>query len=239
MFVSIVLLALTYNPLIAGFLPYLKAGWPAVRTGFWLKRVDPWRARGTVGLLFHLCMALFRASLCGLAWLFGTLFYSIATGNEPDMVPGMIALSAIFAGSMLSTLLCWVGIVVAVRHGVRIFVATHLSHICKGDFTVAQTQRQGGVSLNPGRFIVVVATLTPILTLWFAAILTTVTNHWNRPQDPTPMILILLLPFLCLAGILLGAWLAERIMAKSPAECWGAQIPESEKVDTNWYQSAD
>jgi len=47
------------------------------------------------------------------------------------------------------------------------------------------------------------------------------------------------LPILVIACIAIVDFLASRIMAKSLAESWGAEVPASEAADTNWYQLTD
>ena len=237
-FVYIALMALTYNPLIAGCLPYLKAGWPAAQTAFWLKWSDPWRARGTVGFLFHLCMALFRAGACGTVCIIGMAVVFHVRQQQPNLIPVAVAISTILLGCILSSILGGIGVFIALRHGIRIYVATKLFKICRGDFAVAKTLAPRLDRTNPGNFIIIVAIVTPIMAFWFGAMLTTLPNQAQQQQETLPVIL-LLLPVLCIAGIAAAVWLSGRIMARTPAECWGAHIPESEKEDANWYQRAE
>ena len=226
--VSAVLLMLTLNPLLAGFLPYLRAGWPAARTAFWLKSADSWKARGTVGLLFHLCMALFRAGGSGFLSIVVTVIVAEVTHEQPDLILFAIAVLTIVFGCFLSTILSCFGAVIAVRHGVRIFVSSHLCKICHGDFTEARTLELGSVRTNPGNYILAVATATPMLTIWFVAMLMTMPGPMEKDDNIASFIILCLLPILGSLCIAIVIFLSRRIMAHSPVECWGAEAPESE-----------
>ena len=239
--VSIVLLMLTFNPLLTGFFPYLRAGWPAMKTAFWLKKEDPWKARGTVGFLFHLCMALFRAGTCALVCVICTGIVASVTQKEPNLIPFMIAMATIVFGCFLSSILAWIGVVIAFLHGIRIFVISNLFAVCHGDFTVTKSLGTGHVPINPANCIIGVATAVPSLTLWFIAMLTTVAEQGNRRNETMTAIILGLLPVLGITCIVMVVFLSSRIMARSPAECWGIDPPESDKneVSANWYRATE
>ncbi len=237
--VSIVLLILTLNPLLTGLLPYLRAGWPALRTAFWLKQTDPWTARGTVGFLFHLGMALFRAGACGFVCVLSTVVIANVTQKQPDLRPFIVAILTIAFGCILSSIFGWIGIAIALRHRVRIFVMSNLYSVCHGDFTVATTLGPGITRTNPANYIIGVAAAAPLLAIWFAAMLTTAPGDHVDKIETAPFILLVLLPFLIIACIALVVFLSGRITAQSPGECWGAAMPESEAAVPNWYQSTE
>ena len=225
--ISIVLFVLTLNPLLAGAFPYVRAGWPAVRTAFWLKFADPWSARGSVGLLFHLCMASFRAGVTGLACVVGSVVAAEMFKQDPNFIQFAVAMIVIVIGCFISFLLGWIGVVIALRHGVRIFVISNLYKICHGNFSNAEHVQTGPTRTNPAHFIVAIAIAVPSLTLWFAAILMTMPLNMNDGDDITvPIVILSLLPVLAIACLIMLIYLSKRIMARSPAECWGAPIPD-------------
>lgn len=191
-----------------------------LKTAFWLKKTDPWKARGTVGLLFHLCMALFCAGVCALVCVLGTAVIATVIQKEPNLVPFMIAIMTIALGCFFSTILSWFGVVIALRHGVRIFVVSNLYVACRGDFTSAATLATGRILVNPANYIIGVSTVVPMLAIWFMAKLTTVPGHWQNQNELAPFILqgiLLLLGILC---IVIVVFLSTRVAARSPAECW-------------------
>jgi len=235
--VSLGLLAATLNPIAAGLLPYVKAGWPAARTAFWLKSEDPWKARGTVGLLFHLCMAFFRAGTVGLIWVLLAVFAAAAFHEEPDMVLFIVAILTILFGCLLSTVLCWVGILIALRHHVRIFVFSNLYKVCRGHFSSAGTLESGPLRINPGNYIIAIATVTPMLALWFVAMLLTMPGPGVQEIGVPFQIVFGMLPVLCIVAVAVIVYLSKQIAARSPAECWGQEAPEqdSDENDRHWY----
>ncbi len=237
--VSIVLLMLTLNPVLTGFLPYLRAGWPALRTALWLKKSDPWKARGTAGLLFHLCMALFCAGVCGLFCVLSTVLVATVTQKQPDLLPFIVAISIIAFACLLSSVFAWIGIAITLLHRVRIFVMSNLYTVCDGDFTVATTLEPKITGINPANYIIGVATATPLLAIWYVVMLTGATGHPADQNETTTFILLGLLPVLAIACVGVVVFLSSRITAQSPAECWGAELPEYEDVAANWYQSTD
>lgn len=237
--VSIVVLVLTLNPLLTGILPYLRAGWPALRTAFWLKKSDPWKARGTVGFLFHLCLALFRAGICAFICVLSTAFFSSMIQKEAHLTTLMIAILTILLGCFMSSIIGWIGIVIALRNRVRIFVMSNLHSICRGDFTVAKTLGTGRNGTNPGNYVIAVVTSSSLFAIWFVAMLISVPPQVNGENKTALFILLCLLPVLVITCVILVDFLSKRIMAKSPAECWGVEAPESNKDPANWYQSAD
>lgn len=238
--ISIVLLFLTFNPLLSGLLPYLRAGWPAVQTGFWLKMADPWKARGTVGFLFHLCMAGFRAGACGVVCLIVTVIAAEYFNRRPvDMIPMIIALVAILFGCFLSFVLGWLGVAIALRYGVRVFVISNLYERCQGDFDVAKTLLPPPHRTNPANFIVAMSAGVTLLAIWFISMLAILPADWNKEEGILPGILLGLLPVILIACIAVVIFLSKRIIAQSPADCWGAAAPELEEVDSNWYRTTD
>jgi len=203
--ISVALLLVTLNPLLAGFLPYINAGWPAAKTAFWLKSTDPWKARGTVGWLFHLCMALFRAGASGFLWIVVTAIVVAITQEKLDLIPFAIAIGTITFGCFLSTILCWIGVAIALGHGTRVFVASRLYKICRGDFTEAQTLEFGPGRTNPGNYIIAVATATPMLAMWFVAMMTTMPGPLDHEDSLLPLLVLCLLPvlaMLCIAVVI-------------------------------------
>jgi hypothetical protein len=235
-FVSMVLLVLTFNPLLTGLLPYLRAGWPAFRTAVWLKGTDPWRNRGTVGMLFHLSMALFCAGACAFFCIVSMGIVAHYKGKQPDLTPFIIAILTIAAGCALSSVLGWIGIVMALRHRIRIFVKSSLYSACRGDFAIARSLGPARTNTNPANYIIAVATAAPLLTAWCAAIIIFAPGTGIIENELMVMFFLLSLPFGVIACIAAILFVSHRITARSPAECWGAEIPASEKSDANWYE---
>lgn len=236
---SIVILILTLNPLLTGFLPYVRAGWPAARTAIWLKKVDPWKARGTVGFLFHLCMALFRAGAWAFLSVLVTAIVANVTQQQPDLIPFVIAISIIAFGCCLSSIIGLIGIAMALTHGVRIFVMSNLFTVCHGHFNVARTLEPSVTRTNPVNFLIGIVIATPLLGIWFTAMRYTAPGVRIGEADPTQTILLCLLPVLALFCIAVLYFLSRKIAAQSPAECWGTGVLDSQTSVVNWNQPQD
>ena len=242
--ISVGVFALTFSPLLAMTLPYLRAGWPAFQTGFWLRKADPWPARGRVGFWFHLAMAGFRAAVVGVFTLVATMVIAQQLQRDPDFTQGMIALGVILAGVVLSFSFGWWGTVIAMRHGIRIFVISDLKRLCQGDFFQFVRLPVRSYPVNPATYVMAVAIAAPSLALWFAAMLLAM----PQPGEPDlqglqmsrAMLLLALLPVLGVLIIVLLIFLSQRMIAQSPLECWGAVPPVEQTRDShNWYRRSE
>lgn len=237
---SVGVFALTFSPLLAMTLPYLRAGWPAFQTGCWLRKVDPWAARGRVGFWFHLAMAGFRAAVVGVFTLVLMAVIAHQLQRDPDFTQGMFALCVILAGVGLSFSFGWWGTVIALRNRVRIFVISDLKHFCHGDFFQIDRLPMHKYLVNPANYVMAVAIAAPSLAMWFVAMLLAM----PRPGEPDlrglqmsrAMLLLALLPVLGILIIALLIFLSRRMIARTPLECWGAAPPVEPSDDRhNWY----
>lgn len=240
--ISLVILIGTTNPILTSLLPYLKAAWPAMRTAFWLRSADPWRARGTVGFLFHLCTGLFRAAAVAVLFIVSTMLFAVLLPRQPNVSPSlvapMIAMGAILLSCFVSTICGWSGIVIAIRHQLRIYVVSDLIRRCRGDFNQARQIEPVHNRVNPAKFIICLAIATPALFLWFMAML--IANPSGTDENVGVLSALLLgLPVLCLACLASIVWISGRVAADSPAQCWGAKVPDDELFISGWHQAAD
>lgn len=223
---------LTNSPLLAASYPYLRAGWPSFSTGCWLRRVDPWSARGRAAFYFYLAMSGFRAASAGLlsVLLIGILEQWLQ--RPADISAIILALSTIMGGVATSFLFGWLGIITAVKHRVRVFIVSNLKDRCHGDFTQIATMPWRETGLNPVTIVAAIAIVVPMLAVWFIAMLALTVPQPGRP-NPEPWLLstlvlsLLVIPILC---VLILAYVSTRIIARSPLECWGA-APPPEEID--------
>ena len=239
--ISIGVFALTYSPLLAMTMPYLRAGWPAFQTGCWLRKADPWPARGRVGFYFHLAMAGFRAGVVGAVTLLLMIWIEGLLKLNLDFTQGEIALCVILAGVCLSFSCGWWGTLIAFRNRIRVFVISDLKHLCHGDFLQVVRLPMHKYRVNPANYVMAVALAVPLLALWFVAMLLTMA----KPGEPDPqawvssVLLASLLPgtiFFCLVLL----FFLRRLIAQTPLECWGAVPPNKESVgNQNWYRMSE
>ena len=239
--ISVGVFVLTFSPLSAMALPYLRAGWPAFQTGCWLRKADPWPARGRVGFYFHLAMAGFRAAVAG---VFALVLMAVIEQNlqrQADLNQVMVALGVILAGVGLSFSFGGWGTVIALKNRVRIFVISDLKHLCHGDYFQIVRLPMHRYLVNPANYVMTVAIAAPSLALWFVVMLLAM----PKPGEPDlrglqmsrAMLLLALLPVLAILILALLIFLSRRMIARTPLECWGAAPPVEPSEDRhNWYR---
>lgn len=242
--ISVGVFALTFSPLLAMTLPYLRAGWPAFQTGCWLRKADPWPARGRVGFYFHLAMAGFRAAVVGVFALVLMVVIEQNLQRQADLNQVMIALCVIMAGAGLSFSFGWWGTAIALRNRIRVFVISDLKHFCHGDFFQIVRLPMHKYLVNPANYVMAVAIAAPSLALWFVAMLLAM----PKPGEPDlrglqmsrAMLLLALLPVLGILILALLIFLSGRMIARTPLECWGVAPPVEPSDDRpNWYRRSE
>jgi hypothetical protein len=102
---------LTAQPGLGAFIVCAKFGWNDFRTAFWLRRIDPNRARGRTCFWLYLASGLWKVAVTGSALMF-VLGFCMAqqrgprAGQPPQ--PFTVALEAALAGAGLSALIGFV-----------------------------------------------------------------------------------------------------------------------------------
>lgn len=223
---------LTNSPLLAASYPYLRAGWPSFSTGCWLRRVDPWPARGRATFYFYLATSGFLAAAAGVATLLMMVFVEQWLQRPPDVSQIILTMLAITGGLATSTLFGWLGIISALRHRIRVLIVPSLRADCHGDFSQLTTM-PGRSVLNLAFFVMLIAIAVPLLAVWGIAMVILLAPDPQR-REPSLWIalpLVTLPPFLIpLICIWVLSHLSTRIIARSSLECWGA-VPPIEETD--------
>jgi len=240
--IALIIQWMTGNPLLTLVLPYVRAALPALRTGLWLKQVDPWPARGTVGLLIHLGLAGFLAGATGLVSVVAFVVIEDARrqngGPAPPMTQAVIGLVTILLGATIASLMLIAAIRIAWVHKIRIYAQANLAEATGGDFANAARQDGHSSGFNPAFYVLCVGVTLPMFVLWTAALI--VIPAWiPQANDLALQILQFGVPvvaFVCLMSV----WrLSHRILARSPEECWGGIPPEASRISPvvteNWY----
>jgi hypothetical protein len=156
----------TAMPALVALVICAKLAVPEIMTGWWLRRFDPdWR-RGRVCFWFHLSYGLWKMAVAATALVLTGIFVAIVlakVGRAPFLgVLGPMLRGAVLtagAGYGLSFLATYVAMILAWRHGVRVWLgkAQHLSR--RQGFW---PPRGGGWNKAP-----LVGLTTLILTLYF------------------------------------------------------------------------
>lgn len=234
---SAIVFLLTFNEFLAAAVPYLRTGWPPARTGIWLRFADPWRARGIVGMWFHLAMAGLSAAVAGVAALVLIAFLESRLNRPADLNYVMLVLAVIFSGCAASFVSGWIGIYTALRHGIQMYVVSNLYNYCSGDFSRIASLPMHRYVTNPVNFILAIAIFTPAIIGWCAMLL--VVGSANPAEEY--MVWLVAGIFTVLAIGIAGASMifnrvSRRLIAQTPLECWTASVPDSVDNDANWYR---
>lgn len=240
--IALVIQWMTGNPLLTLVLPYVRAAWPALRTGFWLKQADPWPARGTVGLLIHLGLAGFLAGATGLVSVVAFVVIEDARRQNgapvPPLTQAVVGLVTILLGATIASLMLIAAIRIAWVHEIRIYAQANLAEATGGNFANAARQDRHSSGFNPAFYVLCVGVTLPIFVVWSTALI--VIPAWiPQANDLALQILLFGLPVVAVV-CLVSVWrLSHRILARSPAECWGGTPPDasttSRVVTENWY----
>lgn len=237
--ISVGIFLLTLSPVLAMLWPYLRAGWPAVHTAWWLRKNDPWRARGNACFCLHLAMAGFRAGVAGVFMVVVMVIIQSIRQNNAMPAQFVITMCVVLAGIGLSFVFGWWGTILAYRHGVRVFVISNLCDLCHGDFSQIERVSKLRFMVNPANYVMAVAIVAPALAIWFAAMVATMPRPGEDQKHITlPIALVWSLPGLGVCCIVLLMYLSNRVIAATPHECWGAAVPRGEPSEDTWYQSS-
>ena len=216
----------TGSAIAAAALFAIHAGWRSFRCALWLKRVDPVAARGRACFWFYLATAFWKAA----AWAFAVvlIFGAIeAFAGQPPPDEELIIEGCIMAGGVcLSTAVGIVAVGSALRGRVRVWVHANIRDNCNGDFN--RVGDAGGYFIGNARafyhgfnhaiFIVGTSVAVPIVVC-ATALLAWSTARGQPPDAGTWLELLGLFASFPVA-VVVYAVVADRIIARTPAECW-------------------
>ncbi len=218
---GVLLYEMTAQPGLAAAVTCSKFGWRDWRVALWLRRVDPDWKRGRTCFWFYLSFGLWKVAL--LATLMMMLLL-LAMSPGCRVLPGGNKLSPAIVGVLTaaglgfgcSFLLTYLGMALALRHRVKVWLG--LAPV------LARQQRywppEGGQH-NAAPFVIIT---TLILTLWLALVgMALLAAQFGRARGG--VVGLIALTFLALASpatLIVLKYLEGRIFARSPAECWPA-----------------
>jgi hypothetical protein len=225
--VAIMVHQVTGSPIAAASLLAVHAGWKSFRCGLWLKSVDPVLARAWACFWFYLATAFWKAAAWALATVFLFVVVAIVAGQPPGEEEIIMEFFVLGGGICLSTAIGILALASALRGGVRVWVHSNVRERCHSDFS--QLGRIGGFYVGPlghgfNHAVFVVATSLAVPVVGFGTALLIWSAAGARPND-APLIPTLLGFLILFPGSLLAipayAIIARRVIAKTPAECWG------------------
>ena len=217
---------MTGSTIAAALLFAVHAGWRSFRCAIWLKRADSVAARGRACFWFYLATAFWKAA----AWAFAVILIVIAIESflgQPPPDTELIMEGFIMAGGVcLSTLVGIVAVGSALHGSVRVWVHANIRNNCNADFN--RVGDPGGYYMgNPRTFcngfnhaIFIVATSIGVpIVVGATALLAWITAR-GQPPDAGTWVETLGIFALFPVAVVVYAIVADRIIARTPAECW-------------------
>jgi hypothetical protein len=221
-----VLYEATAQPGLAAAITCAKFGWPDFRAAWWLRRVDPDRARGQACFWYYLAFGLWKIAVLASGMMVALLFLGSIINGRPRAFGGPVispVLSGIFVaagvGFGLSFLATYVALWSALRHGVKVWLGTAPYHARTERFW---PPRHGRTNAAP--FVTVT---TMILTLWGFLLTLLILAAMGRGFHAFVPALLLAAIFLAFPAFLIVFRLLDRrVFAQTPHECWKSSADE-------------
>ncbi len=212
---SVSLFILTGNPLVASAIPYIMGGARGIFTAFWLRFADPIADRGRTLFWFYLAAAGWEAAMTA----FGHLFlFGVINMNMGLFVQTMLSL---VGGVIISAVIGLIGIVLALRRGLRVFIVPDLHHLCRGEFGMIGAALRDKRRFNYAIFVLTSSLFVPAISLSTLYLAMSTVGKDMKDIDTTLQF------YTFFAGALLPifayAWCSNRIIASTPAACWPEQ----------------
>lgn len=227
---GLIVFELTLDPMLGAILACLRFGERDFATAIWLLRRDANRLRAWACATTHVC--------CGLAWV-GVLGIGVAMVGAVlitslgRLLPAVmmrqglgISLAAFFAVPLYS-LVSLVLVATALAGRVKVWASATNHQACRLGRWPPLPDHEVNWAANRVQSVVVFAfILVPVSLIVPWSILLRAGANGQPPEEPHPVVFVVGI-FAAIAYLRLAAWVAVRIAAREPRECW----PEGE-IDT-------
>ena len=210
----------TAQPGLAALVACAKFGWSDMRTGVWLRRVDPDRYRGQTCFWAYLTYGLWKIAVMAtltmiVLGVLGVLFDRAA--RQPQANNGFSpvlggALAAMAIGFGLSFPTTYITLWSALRHGVRIWLGRAPGRARTERFW---PPRHGGINAAP-----FVGFTGLVLTLWLIVFTAGVLAAVFQPAGVEVLVFLVGTLMAIALAIIVFFRVSLRVIARSPQECW-------------------
>ena len=207
--IGIVIFLATKKPIAGAVLPSIYAGSRSFRTAFWILSSDQSLSRARICCAFCMATAFWQAAVSALVSVIVFVIVANLTGNAPNMQRFAVTMIMLAGGVAFTTIVGLTAAIAALMAGIRVWVHPRLREMVNGDLEAV-------VDLAPHRyfnhavFVIATSLAFPVLPLCYVLLID------FRSGLFTAVVLI--------AGPILAIvsynWLASRIVATHPAECW-------------------
>ena len=229
----------SHSPGLAAMVMCLKFGWEDFRTAVWLRRRDPWRARGRANFSLYLASGMWKAALIGIVMVFVTLVAETivnignannAGGNAPPPLQNVKTLilgafGATLFGQAIACLACSRALSIARTHRIPLWLSGSV-HFARhqNDWPPLYGFANRLVWLNASCFLFGWLIFMPILSM--------ITGDYvnDKLKIPVPRGLfyfIFFFGFMRRAMRLSSQHRALGIFATHPAQSWGTEPVEA------------
>jgi hypothetical protein len=214
---AVAVFLLTSDPVLGAVMPCLLSARKPIESALWLHRWDADRPRRLVNQVFLISLAGWMASLTAFATIMGFVMIAISLGRDPDMTRFMATMLVLVSGLGLCSVSACAAAVFAWRHRVKAWPHPDLPKLCHGDFAALAALPPPLHGFHYGVFVLgtAVAVPTAIAGVLPIALVMPAAGH-----ESAVAILVSLAVSMAFGVIAFGL-LSDRILARSPAECWG------------------
>lgn len=218
---SFALYLATKEPAVGAIIPFVYSGRKSIRAGLWLRREDPIRQRGKICAASYLALGCWNSAAAALASLLGFMAIGGIAGRELDDPRFIITMIVLMIGGCLNCLVGTYASLSAWRSGFKIWAHPNIVKWAEGDFQNLTDLRFSRPQINHAMFVVGTALAMPALILATIVLVVVSTGPWKDSEEVAIGTLIggfLVLQVLLIIGYGL---LSDRILARTPSECWG------------------
>jgi hypothetical protein len=213
---AIAVYLLTSDPVLGAILPCLLAGRRAIESAIWLHAVDSVRPRRRANQAFLIALGCWLAVMTAFLSMMGFGIVAAFTGRDPDMRRVIATIYILLFGLALCSLFALIAAIYAWYHRVKVWPHPNLRQLADGNFDQLASLPHVRHGFHYGLFVLGTAIAAPTATT--GVILMAIVMQALRLESVAVVLGCLL--GTCLAGVLAYGILSDRILARSPAECW-------------------
>jgi hypothetical protein len=213
---GILIYEVTSQPGIGVAVLCLKFGWEDFRTGFWLRRADPERRRGSACFWLFMSLGMLKTAITGSILMFVFVFAFVPRGANPPPEQFVAAAVTAMSGFLLCTIATGVALFKAWRGRIRLWVSGCVHQARRENAWPALFARNG--EANQARAVVLTALITIAIPLLLILIFLLMPVGQGHPTFFTVAFVFVLI-FVAFFVLAFREYVL-RGFARHPAECW-------------------
>jgi hypothetical protein len=207
--VGIVVFLVSNNLFVGAVLPSIRAGWRSFRTGLWILQSDHRRSRARICFAFCIATAFWQAAAAALGSVIVFVIVAHFTGNAPNMNRFAATMLQLSSGVALTTVVGLAASIAAATANIRVWVHPMLREIAHDDLTTI-VDLPAHRYFNHAVFVLATSLACPVVASCGFLLIDFKSGLFTS-------VVLTVGPFLACVGYV---WLASRIIATHPAECW-------------------